>query len=71
MSGTVSGRSEGDGESLYELRLLRNALTLSMESFNADPASFPQQLCGRLLPFIGDDFTRCVIISQGRNWLGY
>ena len=47
-------RSKSDGTSLYELRLLRDALSLSIKALNADPSQLPAQLYGRLMPFIAE-----------------
>ncbi len=51
-------RSEDDSSFLYELRLLRDALSLSIKTLNADPSQLPSQLYGRLMPFIVEKGTK-------------
>ena len=51
-------RSEEDSVSMYELRLLRDALSLSVKTLETDPAQLPSQLYGRLVPFLVDGETK-------------
>ncbi len=58
----IHSRNERDGSAIYELRLLRDALRLSIEVLNTDPGQLSAQICGRLLPFmIESDVKRYII----------
>ncbi len=46
------GRSAGGSDSQYELVLLRDALSQSVEALSHDQLSLPSQLLGRLMPHI-------------------
>lgn len=55
-------RSEEEKASFYELRLLRDALSLSIGALNVDPTQLPAQLYGRLLAvLVGSDTKRYTI----------
>ncbi len=46
------GRSAGGSDSQYELVLLRDALSQSVEALSHDQLSLPSQLLGRLMPHV-------------------
>lgn len=54
----TSSRSQSGNVSFYELRLLRDALVLSIKALNVDVAQLPAQLYGRLMPFINHGNTK-------------
>ena len=51
-------RSEADITSMYELRLLKDTLSLSIKTLNSDLSQLPSQLYGRLMPFIAEGGTK-------------